>query len=194
MHREFIVKTLRHHFFNASHRFFKKGTNCDATKMKLQKKKSLPLISRNLSIDVQRFKKKKKISQISRPHVFGIRGKQIAKSPGRDRVPQPRPPGLIVSNLVYPAWRGAQWSLTEKVSSKGTFNSTCDKYRKNKRGRGRGGAKGSRLLRVRGPLSTQSDDYTRGSRVTRHLVLPLSTCNVVAHTHTRRMEGTEKFC
>lgn len=28
---------------------------------------------------------------------------------------------------------------------------------------------------VRGPLSTQSDDYTRGSRVTIHLVLPLST-------------------
>lgn len=28
---------------------------------------------------------------------------------------------------------------------------------------------------VRGPLSTQSDDYTRGSRVTIHLVLPRST-------------------
>lgn len=61
------------------------------------------------------------------------------------------------------------------------------------RGGGGEGAKGSRLLRVRGPLSTQSDDYTRGSRVTRHLVLPLSTCNVVAHTHTHtNIEKVEK--
>lgn len=42
-------------------------------------------------------------------------------------------------------------------------------------GRGEGEVQRGRDSYVRGPLSTQSDDYTRGSRVTIHLVLPRST-------------------
>lgn len=156
-----------------------------------KKKKSLPLISRNLSIDVQRFKKKKKYPKYP-GHVFGIRGKQIAKSPGRDRVPQPRPPGLIVSNLVYPAWRGAQWSLTEKVSSKGTFNSTCDKYRKNKRGRGRG-CKGVAAL-----TGSRTLKYAIGrlyTRVACHQTLSPASFDVqrcCTHTHTHEYRKGRK--
>lgn len=70
-------------------------------KIKIKKrKKSLPLISRNLSIDVT---VSKKISQISRPRSIerGIRGKQIAKSPARDRCSAtPSTRRLIVSNSV----------------------------------------------------------------------------------------------
>ena len=44
---------------------------------------------------------------------------------------------------------------------------------------------------VRGPLSTQSDDYTRGSRVTIHLVLPRST--LLRTSNGRRKKKKKNF-
>lgn len=137
-------------------------------KKKKKKKESLPLISRNLSIDVTVSKNIPNIPAAF--HRTEYERKQIAKSPARDRCSAT--PSTRTNRFQSRIRRGeAQWSL--KVSSfKGTFNSTCDKYRKNKHG-GRG-AKGSRLLCSR-TLKYATDDYTRGSRVTIHLVLPLST-------------------
>lgn len=113
-----------------------------------------------------------KISQISRPRSIERNTNENKLRSHRRAivVPQPRPPGLIVSNHVSGvARRNGRWKSAvlrarliprvisiERTSMGGEVQRGRDSY-------------------VRGPLSTQSDDYTRGSRVTIHLVLPLST-------------------
>lgn len=58
-------------------------------------------------------------------------------------------------------------------------------------GRGEGEVQRGRDSYVRGPLSTQSDDYTRGSRVTIHLVLPRST--LLRTSNGRRKKKKKNF-
>lgn len=139
---------------------------------KKKKKESLPLISRNLSIDVTVSKNIPNIPAAF--HRTEYERKQIAKSPARDRCSAT--PSTRTNRFQSRIRRGeAQWLL--KVSSfKGTFNSTCDKYRKNKHG-GRG-AKGSRLLCSRTLKYAIGRLYTR---VACHHTLSPASFNVVAH-------------